>query len=79
MAASLQRLVISLLVILTFTFIYFAQVSEAAGKGPRITHKVRLKLLSCYLCRFTTECEAKASLNTKLKIHTGLLRHHSWR
>jgi len=40
MAASLQRLVISLLVILTFTFIYFAQATEAAGKGPRITHKV---------------------------------------
>jgi peptidyl-prolyl cis-trans isomerase B (cyclophilin B) len=41
MAASLQRLVISLLVVLTFTFVYFAQVTEAAGKGPRITHKVR--------------------------------------
>lgn len=43
MAATFQRLVISLLVILTFTFVYFAQVSEAAGKGPRITHKVRLE------------------------------------
>lgn len=40
MAASLQRIVISLLVVLTFTFVYFAQVAEAAGKGPRITHKV---------------------------------------
>jgi peptidyl-prolyl cis-trans isomerase B (cyclophilin B) len=46
MAASLQRLVISLLVVLTFTFIYFAQVTEAAGKGPRITHKVRQEVLS---------------------------------
>jgi len=40
MAASIQRFVITLLVLLTFTFVYFAQVSEAAGKGPRITHKV---------------------------------------
>jgi hypothetical protein len=51
MAASLQRLVISLLVVLTFTFIYFAQVTEAAGKGPKITHKVRLGM---YLCCFAS-------------------------
>lgn len=38
--ASIQRFVIALLTVLTFTFVYFAQVSEAAGKGPRITNKV---------------------------------------
>merc|ERR1712100_999661 len=37
--ASFQRLIISLLVILTFTFVFFAQSSEAQ-KGPKITHKV---------------------------------------
>ncbi|KAF2435135.1 peptidyl-prolyl cis-trans isomerase B [Tothia fuscella] len=40
MAATFQRLVISFLVILTFTFVYFAQAADAATKGPRITHKV---------------------------------------
>lgn len=38
--ASIQRYLISFLVILTFSFVYFAQASEAA-KGPKITHKVR--------------------------------------
>jgi hypothetical protein len=37
--AGFQRLIISLLVILTFTFVFFAQSSEAV-KGPKITHKV---------------------------------------
>ncbi|KAF2876514.1 peptidyl-prolyl cis-trans isomerase B [Massariosphaeria phaeospora] len=37
--ASFQRLVISVLLILTATFVFFAQASEAA-KGPKITHKV---------------------------------------
>lgn len=37
--ATLQRFIVSVLVILTFTFVYFAQASEAA-KGPKITHKV---------------------------------------
>jgi len=37
--ATLQRLVISLLVILTVSFLFLAQSSEAA-KGPKITHKV---------------------------------------
>lgn len=37
--ASIQRLAISVLVILTFTFLYFSQTAEAA-KGPKITHKV---------------------------------------
>ncbi|OCL08636.1 hypothetical protein AOQ84DRAFT_439454 [Glonium stellatum] len=37
--ATLQRLVISVLLILTVTFVFFAQASEAA-KGPKITHKV---------------------------------------
>ncbi|KAI9821619.1 MAG: Peptidyl-prolyl cis-trans isomerase B [Thelocarpon impressellum] len=37
--ATLQRAVISVLVILTITFVFFAQSSEAA-KGPKITHKV---------------------------------------
>jgi peptidyl-prolyl cis-trans isomerase B (cyclophilin B) len=38
--ASLQRVLLSVLVILTFTFVYFAQTAEAAGKGPKITNKV---------------------------------------
>ncbi|KAF2015968.1 peptidyl-prolyl cis-trans isomerase B [Aaosphaeria arxii CBS 175.79] len=37
--ASLQRFVISVLLILTVTFVFFAQATEAA-KGPKITHKV---------------------------------------
>jgi len=37
--ASLQRVLISLMVILTFAFVFFAQSGEAA-KGPKITHKV---------------------------------------
>jgi len=37
--ASLQRFVISVLLILSVTFVFFAQASEAA-KGPKITHKV---------------------------------------
>jgi len=38
--AIVQKLLITLLSVLTFSFIYFAQVAEAAGKGPRITNKV---------------------------------------
>lgn len=38
--ASIQRVLLSVLVILTFTFVYFAQTTEAAGKGPKITNKV---------------------------------------
>lgn len=38
--ASIQRVLLSVLVILTFTFVYFAQTAEAAGKGPKITNKV---------------------------------------
>jgi peptidyl-prolyl cis-trans isomerase B (cyclophilin B) len=38
--ASIQRVLVALLTVLTFTFVYFAQATEAAGKGPRITHKV---------------------------------------
>lgn len=37
--ASIQRFLVSLLVICTFAFIYFAQTTEAA-KGPKITNKV---------------------------------------
>ncbi|KAH7132072.1 cyclophilin-like domain-containing protein [Dendryphion nanum] len=37
--ASVQRFVISVLLILSVTFVFFAQASEAA-KGPKITHKV---------------------------------------
>ncbi|KAG9817575.1 peptidyl-prolyl cis-trans isomerase B, partial [Aureobasidium melanogenum] len=43
--ATFQRLIISLLVILTFTFVFFAQSSEAA-KGPKITHKVYFDVTS---------------------------------
>ncbi|KAF2262516.1 peptidyl-prolyl cis-trans isomerase B [Lojkania enalia] len=41
--ASLQRLIISALLILTITFVFFAQSSEAT-KGPKITHKVYLDI-----------------------------------
>jgi len=44
--ASIQRFLIALLTVLTFTFVYFAQVSEAAGKGPKITHKVYFDITS---------------------------------
>ena len=37
--ANLQRIVVSLMVILTATFFLFGQTAEAA-KGPKITHKV---------------------------------------
>ena len=37
--ASMQRVAISLLVILTAVFMFFAQTTEAV-KGPKITHKV---------------------------------------
>ncbi|KAI9810508.1 MAG: Peptidyl-prolyl cis-trans isomerase B [Phylliscum demangeonii] len=37
--SSLQKALISLLLLLTAAFVYFAQVSEAT-KGPKITHKV---------------------------------------
>lgn len=38
--AVIQKLLITLLSLLAFSFIYFAQVAEAASKGPRITNKV---------------------------------------
>ncbi|KAF2221383.1 peptidyl-prolyl cis-trans isomerase B [Elsinoe ampelina] len=41
--ASLQRIAISLMVILTVVFVFFAQSTEAA-KGPKITHKVYFDL-----------------------------------
>ena len=37
--ANFQRLAISVLLILTFVFVFFAQ-SVDAQKGPKITHKV---------------------------------------
>ncbi|EMF10215.1 peptidyl-prolyl cis-trans isomerase B precursor [Sphaerulina musiva SO2202] len=37
--ASLQRILVSFMVVLTFAFAYFAQTAEAQ-KGPKITHKV---------------------------------------
>lgn len=37
--ARIQRTLISILLILTVAFVFFAQASEAA-KGPKITHKV---------------------------------------
>ena len=37
--ANLQRLLVSLMLIFTFTFLYLAQSAEAT-KGPKITHKV---------------------------------------
>ena len=38
--ASLQRVVISVLLILTAAFLFFAQTAVADGRGPKITHKV---------------------------------------
>lgn len=38
--ANLQRLLVTLLLVCTASFLYFAQTVEAAGKGPKITHKV---------------------------------------
>jgi peptidyl-prolyl cis-trans isomerase B (cyclophilin B) len=38
--ASIQRFVISCLLILSVAFVFFAQATEAS-KGPKITHKVR--------------------------------------
>lgn len=37
--ANLQRVLISLMVILTATFLFMGQTAQAA-KGPKITHKV---------------------------------------
>jgi len=37
--ANLQKIVVSLMVVLTAVFLFFAQTAEAA-KGPKITHKV---------------------------------------
>lgn len=37
--ANLQKLLVSLMLLCTLTFVYFAQTAEA-GKGPKITHKV---------------------------------------
>lgn len=41
--ANVQRIAVSFLLILTFTFLFYAQSSEAV-KGPKITHKVRTRL-----------------------------------
>jgi len=38
--ATVQRLAISLLVILTAVFLFFAQTGEAQVRGPKITNKV---------------------------------------
>ncbi|EKG14833.1 Peptidyl-prolyl cis-trans isomerase cyclophilin-type [Macrophomina phaseolina MS6] len=43
--AGLQKLLVSLLVFLGVTFVYFAQTAEAA-KGPKITHKVYFDIKS---------------------------------
>lgn len=37
--ANLQKILVSLMVILTAAFLFFGQTAEAA-KGPKITHKV---------------------------------------
>ena len=54
--ANLQRAVISLLLILTATFLFLAQTSNAA-KGPKITNKVgmatSLKDLGALLIQIT--------------------------
>lgn len=47
--ASIQRLAISVLLIFTVAFVFFAQAAEAT-KGPKITHKVRA-VPRCPECR----------------------------
>jgi len=37
--ANLQRIIISVLILLTATFLFMGQTAQAA-KGPKITHKV---------------------------------------
>ncbi|XPS79590.1 Peptidylprolyl isomerase [Ascochyta lentis] len=41
---SLQKFVVSVLLILSVTFVFFAQSAEAT-KGPKITHKVYFDML----------------------------------
>jgi hypothetical protein len=43
---SLQRFLVSALLILSVTFVFFAQSAEAT-KGPKITHKVRSGSILC--------------------------------
>ena len=43
---SLQRFLVSALLILSVTFVFFAQSAEAT-KGPKITHKVRFGSIMC--------------------------------
>ena len=38
--ANLQRILVSLMLMCTVTFMYFAKTVEAQAKGPKITHKV---------------------------------------
>ena len=42
--ANFQRLVISLLLVLTASFLFLAQAAEAT-KGPKITNKVQLTII----------------------------------
>jgi hypothetical protein len=64
--ASIQRFLISVLLILSVTFVFFAQTSEAS-KGPKITHKV------CII-----DLDALGSEADEF-VPTGLLRYHSRR
>lgn len=66
--AGFQKLLVSLLVFLGVTFVYFAQTAEAA-KGPKITHKVRI-------CGFKLRTRAE---ELALTLSTGLLRHQAGR
>ena len=43
---SLQRFLVSALLSLSVTFVFFAQSAEAT-KGPKITHKVRFGSIMC--------------------------------
>lgn len=54
--ANILKYLVSLVVVLTFSFVYFAQTSEAA-KGPKITHKVHVTPLTTILTP-TTHMEA---------------------
>ncbi|CBX98519.1 predicted protein [Plenodomus lingam JN3] len=45
--ASIQRLMISFMLVLSFAFVFFAQGTEA-NKGPKITHKTCVQDLLRY-------------------------------
>lgn len=61
--ASMQRYLISVLLIVTAVFLFFVQTSEAV-KGPKITHKVSLTIATIQFYKFDGG--------------EGVFRYHSW-